>query len=93
VIPARRPVVVALVASFVLHTLGILRVWHDWDTFSRDPVVAWIDFPISLAYLHLNGWQVLLCSLLLGGLQWALAGALLTALIGRSARSGSGKVE
>jgi hypothetical protein len=69
-----------------LHTLTVLWVWHAWGTFGRGNVLAWLDFPVCLAYLQLGGTPLLLWSLVAGGLQWAAIAAALTWLVGRSAR-------
>ena len=45
--------------------------WGTWGEFGRGNLLAWIDFPVSLAYLHLDGTPLLLWSLAAGGLQWA----------------------
>ncbi|HEX2224337.1 MAG TPA: hypothetical protein VHN15_09030 [Thermoanaerobaculia bacterium] len=49
-------------------------------------VVTWIDFPVSFAYMHLDGGEMVTWSLILGGLQWAAIAALLTYVLGRSLR-------
>ncbi len=87
--PGRRslqPAAIALAASFLLHTATILWVWRSWGGFGRGGVLAWIDFPSSLAYLRWRGGAKLAWSLLIGGAQWAVVGALLSLLVGRSAR-------
>jgi hypothetical protein len=84
--PAWQPAAIALAASFLLHTVTILWVWRTWGAFGRGGVLAWIDFPSSLAYLRWRGGAKLAWSLLIGGAQWAIVGAGLSLLIGRSAR-------
>jgi hypothetical protein len=80
--PSRRAVLVAVVIGVVLHTLTVLQVWESWGYFGRANVLAWIDFPISLTYLHLEGDGMLAGSLVAGGLQWAAIAALLTLWVG-----------
>ena len=82
----RRALRVVLLGAFLLHTLAVLWVWRDWGGFGRGGVLAWMDFPSSLAYLRLRGGTKLAWSLAVGGLQWALIGAGLSLLVGRSAR-------
>jgi hypothetical protein len=80
------PIALAAAGSFLLHALAVLWVWHSWGSFGRGGVLAWIDFPSSLAYLRLRGGAKLAFSLAVGGLQWALLGAGLSLLFGSSAR-------
>ncbi|MEA2693672.1 MAG: hypothetical protein QOJ16_3059, partial [Acidobacteriota bacterium] len=61
--------------------------WSTWSRFGRGNVLVWMDFPASLAFLHLTGGRFLTASLVLGSLQWAAVGALLTYVLGRSVRS------
>ncbi len=82
--PAWGGAVVALAATFLLHIFAVLWVWRGG--FGRSGLLAWMDFPSSLAYLRLRGGAMLACSLALGGLQWGAVGAGLSLLIGRSAR-------
>jgi len=84
--PARRAMVVAVAVGVVLHTFTVLWVWHAWGYFGRGNVLAWLDFPVCLAYLQLEGRPLLLWSLAAGGLQWAAIAAGLTWLVGRSVR-------
>jgi hypothetical protein len=89
--PVRRgralgPVALAAAGSFLLHALAVLWVWRSWGGFGRGGVLAWIDFPSSLAYLRLRGGEKLAWSLAIGGLQWAAFGAALSLVFGRSAR-------
>ena len=84
---AWQPAAIALAASFLLHTVTILWVWRTWSGFGRGGVLAWIDFPSSLAYLRWRGGAKLAWSLLIGGAQWAAVGAGLSLLVGRSARA------
>lgn len=86
----RRPTKLALVhaalAGLVLHTVTVLWVWRSWGDFGRSMVVTWIDFPVSFAYMHLDGGEMVTWSLIAGGLQWAAIAALLTYVLGRSLR-------
>jgi hypothetical protein len=82
----RGPVVFASACSFALHALAVLWLWHSWRGFGRGGVLAWIDFPSSLAFLRLRGGAKLAWSVAIGGAQWALLGAGLSLLVGRSAR-------
>lgn len=82
-----QPAAIALAASFLLHTVTVLWVWRTWSGFGRGGVLAWIDFPSSLAYLRWRGGAKLAWSLLIGGAQWAVMGAGLSLLVGRSARA------
>ncbi len=80
------PIALAAAGSFLLHALAVLWVWHFWSGFGRGGVLAWIDFPSSLAYLRLRGGAKLAWSLSIGGSQWAVLGATLSLLFGKSAR-------
>jgi hypothetical protein len=80
------PIAIAAAGSFLLHALAVLWVWHFWGSFGRGGVLAWIDFPSSLAYLRLRGGAKVGWSLAVGGLQWAVLGAGLSLLFGSSAR-------
>ncbi len=84
--PSRRAARTALVLGFVIHAVIALLVWWTWGTFGRGNVLAWIDLPISLAFLHLDGTPFLFWSLFAGGLQWAAIAALLSLWLGRSVR-------
>lgn len=84
--PSRRAAIGALVAGLVLHTLAVIWVWRTWGLFGRGNVLAWLDLPVSLAYMHLDGPPLLTWSLIAGGIQWALFAALLTLLVGCLAR-------
>lgn len=77
----------ALLAGFLLHTATALGVWATWGEFGRGNVLAWIDFPVSLAFMHLDGPPLLLWSLAAGGAQWAAIAWLLTISLGWAARS------
>ena len=85
--PSRRAMVRAAVAGFLLHTVTILWVWKTSTYLGRALAVTWIDFPASLAYLHLEGRALLAWSLAAGGLQWAGIAALLTFLLGRTLKA------
>jgi hypothetical protein len=82
--PSRRAVVVAVILGVIAHTLTVLSAWRSWDYFGRANVLTWIDFPVSLAYLDLDGDPMLAWSLVAGGLQWAVIAALLTLTLGSS---------
>ena len=82
---AWRAAAFAAAGSLLLHGAAVLWVWHSGG-FGRVGVLAWIDFPSSLAYLRPRGGAKLAWSLLLGGLQWAVLGAGLSLLFGRAAR-------
>ncbi len=84
--PSGRAARTAAVVGFLLHTVTTLVAWWTWGEFGRGNLLAWIDFPASLAYLHLDGIPLLLWSLAAGGLQWAIIAALLTLSLGRAAR-------
>jgi hypothetical protein len=82
---AGRAAAFAAAGSLLLHGAAVLWVWHSGG-FGRVGVLAWIDFPSSLAYLRPRGGAKLAWSLLLGGMQWAVLGAGLSLLFGRAAR-------
>ena len=84
--PGRRAAVAAAIVGFLLHTVTSLVVWRTWGSFGRGNVLAWIDFPVSLAFLHLDGAPFLTWSLLAGGLQWAVIAALLSLWLGSTVR-------
>jgi hypothetical protein len=84
--PSRRAVAAAAAAGALLHTLTVLWAWETWGAFGRANVLVWMDFPVSLFYLSLEGGRMLAWSLIAGGLQWALWAALLAWIVGRSAR-------
>jgi len=84
--PSRRAILASVAIGVVLHTFTVLWVWRTWGYFGRGNVLAWLDFPISLSYLQLDGHPLLFWSLAAGGLQWAVIAAGLTWLVGRSAR-------
>jgi hypothetical protein len=85
--PVRHAVRTALIFGVLLHTATALGVWATWGEFGRGNVLAWIDFPASLAFLHLDGTPMLLWSLVAGGLQWAIIAALLAFFLGWAARA------
>jgi hypothetical protein len=87
--PSRRAALAALIIGFLLHTVTALAVWRSWGLFGRANVLSWIDFPVSLLYLHLDGTPFLAWSLTAGGLQWAVITALLTLWLGSTAREPS----
>ena len=84
--PSGRAARIAAILGFLLHAVAALIVWWTWGSFGRGNVLAWIDFPVSLAFLQLDGRALLLCSLLAGGLQWAAIAALLSLFLGRTVR-------
>ena len=84
--PSGRAARIAFIAGFLLHTLAALTAWLTWSNFGRGNVLAWIDFPISLAFLHLDGKPLLFWSFLAGGLQWGAIAALLSLFLGRTVR-------
>lgn len=84
--PPRRAALAALIIGFLLHTVTALAVWRTWGTLGRGNVLAWVDFPVSLAYVHLDGGPLLTCSLIAGGLQWGVITALLSLWLGSTAR-------
>jgi hypothetical protein len=84
--PSRRAMLAAAITVFLLHSVVALWTWETWGYFGRGNVITWMDFPLSLAYLHLEGTPMLLWSLFGGGLQWAGLAALLTFLVGRTLR-------
>ncbi len=85
--PSRRAIVAAVLIGVTVHTLTVLSVWRSWGYFGRANVLAWIDFPVSLTYLDLEGDPMLAWSLVAGGLQWAVISALLTFMLGSTVRS------
>jgi hypothetical protein len=80
--PSRRAVLMAVVAGLLLHTVTVLWVWRSWGYFGRANVMTWMDLPVSITYLHLEGQPFLAASLTAGGLQWAAIAALLTVWVG-----------
>lgn len=82
----RRAVLRAVAAVLLLHTAFAVWIWYSWGQFGRDTILVWMDFPASLIYLDRADATFLAGSLLLGGLQWGLLAALLTWIVGRSAR-------
>ena len=84
--PSGRAARIALITGFLLHAVTALTVWRTWSSFGRGNVLAWIDFPVSLSFLQLDGRPLLLWSLLAGGLQWGAIEALLSLFLGRTVR-------
>ncbi|HEY0557407.1 MAG TPA: hypothetical protein VGG20_24340 [Thermoanaerobaculia bacterium] len=84
--PLHHAVRTAVLLGVLLHSIAIFAVWKTWGEFGRGNLLAWIDFPASLAFLHLDGTPLLLWSLAAGGLQWAIIAALLSFSLGRAAR-------
>lgn len=75
----------AFLYGFLLHLLAVVWVWWRGQPGLRSGALVWMDFPCSLVYLAGGERQVLLSSLVLGGLQWALAAALVALWMGRLA--------
>jgi hypothetical protein len=75
----------AFLSGFLLHLLAVLWVWWRGQPGLRSGALVWMDLPCSLAYLGSGEQQILLWSLLVGGLQWALAAALVALWMGRLA--------
>ena len=86
--PTFRAPLRAAVIGFLLHALTAAWAWRTWGFFGRGNVLAWIDFPASLAYMHLGEAALLAPSLIIGGLQWAAIATLLTLWIGSALRRG-----
>jgi hypothetical protein len=84
--PSGRAARIALIIGFLLHTIAALTAWFTWSSFGRANVLAWIDFPVSVALLRLDGGPLLFWSLLAGGLQWGAIAALLSLFLGRTVR-------
>jgi hypothetical protein len=73
----------AAAAGLVLHSLVVLWIWKTWETGLRGVVLFWLDLPASLVYLGDTGSALLGWSLLVGGVQWAVWGWLLSWLLAR----------
>jgi hypothetical protein len=71
-----------VVAGFLLHAVAAAWVFAHWGPGLRGGVLAWMDFPVSLAYLGLTGRALLTASLIVGGVWWALLGALFSRALG-----------
>jgi len=84
---SRRAIASAFVAGLLLHTVAALLAWRSYGTLGRGGVIIWADLPLSLAYLQLTGRSLLAASLVAGGLQWGVIGALLTYWLGSSLRN------
>ena len=83
--------ILAALAAFVLHSVTVIQVYRTWGFFGRGNVIAWLDFPVSLFYLHFLDRPLLIASLLAGGVQWAPLAALLTTVLGRAVRRRRGR--
>lgn len=83
----RRAVFWTAVCALLFHTLAVLWIWKSWGLGLRGGWLVWMDLPVSLLYLGARDGWLLALSLVLGGLQWALAGALLSKLIASLARN------
>jgi hypothetical protein len=84
--PSGRAARIAFIIGFLLHTLAALTAWSTWSSLGRGNVLAWIDLPVSLLFLHLDGWRLLFWSFVVGGLQWGAIAALLSLFLGRTVR-------
>ena len=84
--PARRAATRAAAIGTVLHTLTVLWLWGRWDVVERGLAIVLLDLPSSFGYMHLDGRPLLTWSLVIGGLQWGVIGALVALLLGRAAR-------
>jgi hypothetical protein len=84
--PSRRAALSALIVGFLLHTVTALVVWRTWGVLGRGIVISWIDFPVCLACVHLDGVPLLTWSLVAGGLQWGVIAALLSLWLGSTVR-------
>lgn len=82
----RTPAVATALWAFALHALAVGWVRWKWGPGLRGGVLAWMDFPVSLAYGHLSGGAFLTASILAGGALWAALAAALALLVGRLAR-------
>lgn len=78
----RRAVWVAATGAAVLHTGAVLWVWWSWAVGLRGGLLVWMDLPVSLLFLEARDGWLLASSLVLGGLEWAVVGGLLSALLG-----------
>ncbi|MFL6264078.1 MAG: hypothetical protein ACJ76Y_30710 [Thermoanaerobaculia bacterium] len=83
----RHPGRAALLAGLLLHTATALGVWKTWGDLGRGNLLAYMDLPVSLFFLHLDGPPLLLWSLAAGGAQWAVIACLLTLFLGWAARA------
>ena len=84
--PSGRAARTAALVGFLLHCVTTLLAWWTWGEFGRGYVLAWIDFPISLFFMHLDGPPLLRWSLAAGGAQWAVIAWLLTLFLGSAVR-------
>jgi hypothetical protein len=82
----RSPAVATALWAFALHALAVGWVRLQWGPGSRGGVLAWMDFPVSLAYGHLSGWAFLAASIVAGGALWAALAGGFALLLGRLAR-------
>ncbi len=82
--PLRKAIRRGALAGFVLHSLSIGWLWLNWDVTLRRTVLVWLDIPASLLYLSFASRGLLAAALLVGGLQWAVLGGLLSYLLGRA---------
>jgi hypothetical protein len=78
---------VTAVLALLLHTLAVLWIWRTWGLGLRGGWLVWMDLPVSLFYLGARDGALLAASLVLGGIQWAVAGALLSKLIAAVTRA------
>lgn len=82
----RRAVWMAAVGAAVLHTGAVLWVWRSWTVGLRSGWLVWMDLPVSLLFVEAREGWLLALSLVLGGMQWAVIGGLLSALLGAFVR-------
>ncbi len=79
----------AAIAGFLIHGLAVLWIWRTWDPFGASNLMIWMGLPASLAYSGTGGATLFVCSIVFGGLEWALLGGLVAWGVGRSLRRGS----
>ena len=82
----RTPARAAALAAFLLHAVAVVWVRLAFAPGVRGGLVAWMDFPVSLAYGALPEAGFFVASLVAGGALWAAAAAGLAHLVGRLAR-------
>lgn len=81
---SRRLLATCGAVAWVLHAAAVLWLWLRWGEGLRGGALVWTDLPVSLLYLDRSGPPLLAWSLLLGGLWWALVGAFLAWLLGKT---------
>lgn len=82
----RRAVWWAAAGAALFHTGAVVWVWRSWSVGLRGGWLVWMDLPVSLLFLEARDGWLLAFSLVLGGMQWAVVGGLLSALLGAFAR-------